>query len=631
MSAYSPDNLPPRGENRLADRPTKLMLFGLDCATPELTQRFVEEGAVPNLSALMRRGVFAEKCLPPFPTLTPSNWTTVATGAWPSTHGITDFEVHHPGEPLDVTHTGFNSGECSAEYLWSAAERAGKTSVLVKYPASWPPTITRGFQVDGCIPNCAHHIAPDQMFISGEQLLAASEPLGSELACVLVPPDKPQRVHVLKLVPHDSGRLRAETAVLPYRGAAAEFVIVVDPQRLRLQVHAGGRSRAQLADLGQGEWSDFTPVSFGPDPQSQGWTRFKLLSLHEGGRARLYSTAVMPRRSWTFPADLAPELCDAVGPFIQGPPVEAVERGWIDPMTFIEACRFKIDWLARASNYLLSKQPWDLYFVQSHSIDHAQHCYIVQADPLTARSQEESQQYLSYLRELYSAVDEMIGKVVESSGDANALVIVLSDHGGKSWEREAVLHQNFDRRALVRKILCEAGLLHYLAETGGKTAVDWSHTKAIPQREIHVYLNVRGRDPDGIVEPGEEYERVRNEVIATLKDYRDPETGRSPFALVLKQEDALILGIRGPRCGDVIYAMEGSYAYLHGQHLPTTQFGISSLRSLFVMAGPGVKHGVRLDRTIWLQDVVPTACYLMDLPVPRDCEGAVVYQALEDP
>jgi hypothetical protein len=49
------------------------------------------------------------------------------------------------------------------------------------------------------------------------------------------------------------------------------------------------------------------------------------------------------------------------------------------------------------------------------------------------------------------------------------------------------------------------------------------------------------------------------------------------------------------------------------------------------LAGPGVKKGAFLKRTVRLEDVVPTLCYLAELPVPADCEGAIVYQALEDP
>jgi arylsulfatase A-like enzyme len=55
------------------------------------------------------------------------------------------------------------------------------------------------------------------------------------------------------------------------------------------------------------------------------------------------------------------------------------------------------------------------------------------------------------------------------------------------------------------------------------------------------------------------------------------------------------------------------------------------MRGVFIMAGPGVKQGEVLQRTVHLTDLVPTVCYLMGLPVPAQAEGGVLYQALEDP
>jgi hypothetical protein len=49
------------------------------------------------------------------------------------------------------------------------------------------------------------------------------------------------------------------------------------------------------------------------------------------------------------------------------------------------------------------------------------------------------------------------------------------------------------------------------------------------------------------------------------------------------------------------------------------------------MAGPGVKQGEVLERTVWLTDIAPTICHLAELPITKECEGAVIYQALEDP
>ena len=69
----------------------------------------------------------------------------------------------------------------------------------------------------------------------------------------------------------------------------------------------------------------------------------------------------------------------------------------------------------------------------------------------------------------------------------------------------------------------------------------------------------------------------------------------------------------------------------HGRQLPTGEYGMGDMHGLFVMNGPGVKRGLRLERTVWLTDITPTLCYLMGLPVPNEAEGAIIYQALQDP
>ena len=92
-----------------------------------------------------------------------------------------------------------------------------------------------------------------------------------------------------------------------------------------------------------------------------------------------------------------------------------------------------------------------------------------------------------------------------------------------------------------------------------------------------------------------------------------------------------MIGLHGDRVGDVVYAIGAEFGGQHGHHLPTAEFGMGSLAALFMMKGPNVKKNCLLERTMWLTDIVPTVCHLMDLPVPNDAEGAVVYQALQDP
>ena len=61
----------------------RIMIIGLDAAIAPRLHRYAMEGHLPALKSLIERGVYAENCLVPYPTITSSNWTTIATGAWP--------------------------------------------------------------------------------------------------------------------------------------------------------------------------------------------------------------------------------------------------------------------------------------------------------------------------------------------------------------------------------------------------------------------------------------------------------------------------------------------------------------------------------------------------------------------
>jgi len=121
------------------------------------------------------------------------------------------------------------------------------------------------------------------------------------------------------------------------------------------------------------------------------------------------------------------------------------------------------------------------------------------------------------------------------------------------------------------------------------------------------------------------------EKAGLLKRKEDKETGKRPFSLVLRREDARVIGLYGDRVGDIVYALRPEFGHEHGQQLPTAKLGKGSLESVLVMKGPNIKKGIKLNEMVGLQDVVPTICYLMNIPFPKGCQGALIYDALEDP
>src|SRR5271166_1072635 len=93
----------------------RVAVVGLDSLSPILSRRFLAEGRMPNLARILRDG-YSTELVPTMPPTTPAGWATVATGAWPSTHGVEGFAVHVPGESLDKKRHSLTSNGVKAEF-----------------------------------------------------------------------------------------------------------------------------------------------------------------------------------------------------------------------------------------------------------------------------------------------------------------------------------------------------------------------------------------------------------------------------------------------------------------------------------------------------------------------------------
>jgi hypothetical protein len=159
--------------------------------------------------------------------------------------------------------------------------------------------------------------------------------------------------------------------------------------------------------------------------------------------------------------------------------------------------------------------------------------------------------------------------------------------------------------------------------------IDTARSRAVARPVCWVHINLAGRDPDGIVAEGAEYRQAQEAIITALTDYVDPVSGRKPVLFALRKEDARFMNIYGEQAGDVVYALKHDHGSQHGPFLPTADYQGGSLRGLMAFSGPGIRKGAQIERNVWCIDMVPTVCHLAGWPVPRDTEGAVIYQALE--
>lgn len=304
-------------------------------------------------------------------------------------------------------------------------------------------------------------------------------------------------------------------------------------------------------------------------------------------------------------------------------------HGVIDMETVVEVAQYHSDWLVSVATDTIGANPdWDLFYMHTHLIDWFYHGWLADMDSPDAAKRQRA---YDMERQIYQIEDRLLGRLLEALGD-EALVCLCSDHGATPIG--PILN--------TAEALKKAGLCHYEPKAtenyweiyeeseGYNYTLDVTKSKAVPQRYMFVYVNLKDKYPGGIVEACD-YEKVRDEIIDALLDYKHPETGARPVLLAVRKEDARVFGMGGAQAGDVVYALKPEYMAEHGYGFPTGESGCGSLKNVLIFKGPNIKKGYRYERPRWLADIVPTLCYMTGNAVPADAEGGPIYQIMEDP
>ena len=625
----------------------RAIVIGMDGASMELVRTMAEWGHMPNVTRLLETGVH-RPMLGVYPTLTPPGWTALTTGSWPGTHEVMDFNIRALGQPLTETVWGINTRLCRSEYLWNAVERAGRRPILVKWEMSWPPTVRSGVQVEGTGPGVSNHhqIAGYHLFVGGKW---APRPIGGERDPETLDPsalqeDAPCDVVAVKPA---TGWTNLPSSALPPRevelivrplargranmlrgkvGTPKTYYALVyasaDRGYDRVRVTATRDGGDPIADLAPGQWSDWKLDTFVIDGSPvRGCLRMKLITLTPAAdQFELFIPQIWPAGGdYAVPAGVAEEIFEQVGPFLQNPARDAL--GLIDDDTYFEL----LDWLhgrlGDVAVHLGKTRDWDILFVETHASDYANHFFLAQADPVSGASQATLERCRRGLARTYASMDRLVGRVLELADDGS-VVVLGSDHGGTPSQFKPVD---------VNAVLEQAGFVAYRTDPRtGRRELDLSRTTALGVGLCHVFVNLKGREPNGIVDPAD-YEETQRKVVDALHGYVDPATGRHPFVLALARHDAEMLNLWGDLVGDVVYALHPAFDGAHGKQLPSARLGIGAQHSLFVMAGSGVRKGVALRRQVRVVDVAPTIAYLLGIRMPANVEGGVIYEALEDP
>lgn len=295
------------------------------------------------------------------------------------------------------------------------------------------------------------------------------------------------------------------------------------------------------------------------------------------------------------------------------------------------------DWQAAAMQYVMDKEDVDVVFSHFHGIDLQGHMFYKHMNPKSI-NRLPVEEYIKFAEDIYIQADYYIGKFIHLL-DKGWTILVFSDHGLVSSKYEEPFLG--DAAGVNLRVMQKLGFTEVKHDEKGNELpeIDWTKTKACATGECHIRLNIKGRNRhlqpdgtyiDGIVDPQDQYE-VEEQIIDALYNYRDPETGKRIVSIALRNKDAVLVGLGGPDSGDIIYFNEEGFNFDHGDCL-STAYGEedTSVSPIFLAAGKGIKKGVKTSRTIREVDFAPTVAVLAGVRMPAQCEGAPVYQILED-
>jgi len=344
--------------------------------------------------------------------------------------------------------------------------------------------------------------------------------------------------------------------------------------------------------------------------------------------------------------------------------------------TFVDYLEKVTDIRATVALELLRKEPWDLFTVVFRDTDTVAHKYWQDMDPThPAHNPERAAKLGNAILNHYRQLDGYIGDMLDIIGKDRSVMIV-SDHGAgpllgeisvNKWLLDIgllSLKMRSDLRdrylQILRKIgVTRSGVIRWLGWPlanwlrgliPGWTEtmlpwphaqlieqVDWSKTRAYSFGSIgQIHINLRNREPEGIVEPGADYEAVVDYIIDQLDGLRD-RNGKKIQVDVFRREDLYHgpFADEGPDLNlifdDMEYITHITLDAVRDQLIGPPgddESGTHRLNGTFILWGPGIRKG-RLLGPAQIVDVAPTAMYLLGEPVPKTMDGRVLIDAFE--
>jgi predicted AlkP superfamily phosphohydrolase/phosphomutase len=522
----------------------RVIVLGFDGMDYAVARRLMEAGRMPNFTRLAASGQFGPLTTT-VPPQSPVAWSSFITGLDPGAHGIFDFIHRDPATMvpyLSTTKTEsaartlkvgnwqipLSSGTVTllrhGQPFWEPLERRGVHTTIVRMPANFPPSGSANRELSGMG-------TPDLIGSYGTFSFYTSEPYafyGQDVSGGRV-----QRVSVID----DVVTATLEGPDNPFRRepqkVTSEFIVYIDPERPVAKIVAGGEERV----IAVGEWTDWVPVGFPlvPTQTLHGMVRFHLKQVRP--EFELYVTPVnidpmAQALPLSTPPSFAEDLARSTGRFYtQGMPedTKALSAGVFSIDEFLRQARIAGEENERQYWRVLDGFRDGLLFYYFGNLDQVSHMMWRSMDPdHPGYDAARDGPYRNVIEDLYARFDRLVGRTMSRMG-AGTMLLVMSDHGFASWRRAFHLNTWLEQHgyATLRDPKQRAGTLF--------SAVDWSKTRAYALGLNGLYVNLRGREKNGIVEPAER-DTLVTEIADKLLKTIDPKTGQPAVTKVYRRE-----------------------------------------------------------------------------------------------
>jgi predicted AlkP superfamily phosphohydrolase/phosphomutase len=534
----------------------KVVVVGLDGLEPRIVEPLLAAGRLPALAKLREQGGFS-RIATTFPAQTPVAWSSFSTGTNPGGHGIYDFIRRDPKTYLpDLALSRYEQKNVfmppvavnlrGGKTVWELLTAAGRPAVVIRCPCTFPPDKLKGRMLSGMgVPDVRGGLGTSTFYTTtrGERALESE--------------------HVIEMEGVESGSVRTHLIGPrhPKTGedARVEIGLEIDRSRGRVTIRSDGQPK-QL-EVREGHWSDWLKVKFkmGMLQSVSGMVRFLVPRLEP---FELYASpvnfdATAPMFEISAPFHYAGELQREIGTFYTTGMVEdhtGLNNGRFSESAYLAQCDEVMAERERMLMLELEKMREGLLFCLFDTPDRVQHMFWRFRDSShPANRTQGAGDYAEVIDDYYVQCDAVVGRVLERI-DGDTLLIVLSDHGFNSFRRG--LHIN--------SWLRDNGLLALKggAESGHESEdflrnVDWDRTKAYALGLGSVYLNVRGREANGIVRP-DEMPAVSRAIVAGLTGLIDTASGDVAVRRVVMR-DEVYQGAFAASSPDLVVGFGGGY------------------------------------------------------------------------